>query len=316
MFMTIAVCTWNRAQLLDTTLREMTKLHIPEDVEWEILVVNNNCSDDTDAVIARHAEGLPIRRLFQPEQGLSHARNCAAEAARGELILWTDDDVLVDSEWLAVYADAAREYPKAAFFGGTVNPWFSTKPPAWLERNLSIFSDAYALRQYGDEPFELTTHERLPYGANMATRRAVFDSARFDTTLGRSGGDLISGEETQLFKLLLADGHVGIWAGRARVDHYIGPDRLTLGYLGSYFYGSGRSSIRHALADGRPGQVDRNGLALKHRRQRIKSWRHSFRRNEPWARAFCRSAKLKGKIDELREQNLAPLGSRQGLEAS
>lgn len=315
MFITVAVCTWNRAELLDATLLGMAKLRIPRDVEWELLVVNNNCSDDTDVVIARHAEHLPIRRLFQPEQGLSHARNYAAEAARGDLILWTDDDVRVDSEWLAVYADVARQYPKATFFGGTVNPWFSKKPPAWLARNIAIFSYAYALRQFGDELFEITTDEQLPYGANMATRRTVFNNARFDTTLGRSGDELLSGEETQLFGHLLDEGHVGIWTGRAQVDHYIPPDRLTLGYIKSYFYGIGRSSVRLAIVDQSIGQFDRNRLARQYRKKRRKSWGCSFQRNELWARAFCKSMILKGKIDELRDQDLASLRSWQRFEA-
>ncbi len=305
MFITVAVCTWNRAQLLDTTLREMAKLRIPEDVEWEVLVVNNNCSDDTDEVIARHAEDLPIRRLFQPEQGLSHARNCAAAAARGELILWTDDDVLVDGEWLAAYAQAAREHPEASFFGGTVNPWFSARPPQWLKRNLSIFAGAYALRQYGDEIFEIKAAKRLPYGANMAMRRSVFDTARFDPALGRSGEDLLSGEETGLFDLLLAEGHTGIWVGRARVDHYIPPERLTLRYLKGYYYGSGRSKVRRELHNHNTQLSRGSQLATKHRKQLLKSWLYSIRRNKLWARAVCRSAKLRGMRDELRGQSCA-----------
>ncbi len=91
-----AICTWNRASLLDRTLAEFRLLEIPHGVEWEVMVVNNQCSDSTDAVIARHAAHLPIRRLVEPRPGLSHSRNCAVAAARGDLLVWTDDDVLVD----------------------------------------------------------------------------------------------------------------------------------------------------------------------------------------------------------------------------
>ena len=74
----------------------MRKLQIPDGVDWELLVVNNNCTDKTDEVIARHSEVLPLRRLLELKPGLSNARNCAVEAAQGQLLIWTDDDVLVD----------------------------------------------------------------------------------------------------------------------------------------------------------------------------------------------------------------------------
>jgi glycosyltransferase involved in cell wall biosynthesis len=111
----------------------MRQLRIPANVDWELLVVNNNCTDDTDAVIARHQDALPLRRLFEPEQGLSNARNSAVAVAKGDYILWTDDDVLVSSNWLVEYANAFRSWPDAAFFGGPIEPWFSTEPPAWLK---------------------------------------------------------------------------------------------------------------------------------------------------------------------------------------
>ena len=113
---TVAICTWNRAPLLDRTLVEMRKLRIPPGVEWELLVMNNNCTDNTDQVIARHADHLPIRRLFEPKQGLSNARNCTVRAAEGEFLLWTDDDVLVDPKWLESYVDAVQRWPTASVF--------------------------------------------------------------------------------------------------------------------------------------------------------------------------------------------------------
>src|SRR5437899_2703201 len=103
MRVTVVICTWNRARLLDRTLTAMRRLRIPEATQWELLVVNNNCTDDTDEVIEKHLTHLPIRRLVEPEQGHSNARNRALTVATGDLILWTDDDVEVDPEWLLAY---------------------------------------------------------------------------------------------------------------------------------------------------------------------------------------------------------------------
>src|SRR5262245_53707365 len=86
MILTVAIWTWNRARLLDQTLARMRDLRVPAGGTWELLVVNNNCTDDTDAVIAKHASALPLVRLFEPKQGLSNARNCAVDHARGDLL--------------------------------------------------------------------------------------------------------------------------------------------------------------------------------------------------------------------------------------
>ena len=100
----VVICTWNRAGLLDQTLARMRELHVPAGLAWELLVVNNNCTDDTDAVAARHRGHLPLRPVREPTPGLSNARNKGLAEARGELILWTDDDVRVDPGWLAAAA--------------------------------------------------------------------------------------------------------------------------------------------------------------------------------------------------------------------
>src|SRR5688572_32298959 len=96
---TIAICTWNRSDLLEKTLVHMQQLAVPAGVSWEIVVVNNRCTDNTDEILAKYIGALPLRRVFEDKQGQSHARNAAAVAARGDLIIWTDDDVLVDAQW-------------------------------------------------------------------------------------------------------------------------------------------------------------------------------------------------------------------------
>ena len=107
---TVAVCTWNRARLLDRTLARLRELCIPDGIDWELLVVNNNSTDETEKVLDRHAGHLPLRRLVESKPGKANAANRAAAEARGELILWTDDDVLVDRGWLAAYAGAAARW--------------------------------------------------------------------------------------------------------------------------------------------------------------------------------------------------------------
>ena len=84
---TVAICTWNRAAFLDRTLASFHRLSIPEGVEWELIVVDNNCTDTTPNVVQRHREFLPIYCVSEKQQGHSASRNAAVEAARGELLL-------------------------------------------------------------------------------------------------------------------------------------------------------------------------------------------------------------------------------------
>ena len=81
MDVTVAICTWNRADLLDRTLAEMAALRVPAGLRWELVVVDNNCTDHTDAVAARYAGRLPLRLLHQPTPGKSHAANLALDEA-------------------------------------------------------------------------------------------------------------------------------------------------------------------------------------------------------------------------------------------
>ena len=84
--LTIAICTWNRAAMLDRVLAHMTSLVVPPGVDWEILVVDNNSTDETDAVATKHAAHLPIRVVLESTPGISHARNRGIREARGDII--------------------------------------------------------------------------------------------------------------------------------------------------------------------------------------------------------------------------------------
>src|SRR6516165_2736912 len=121
MFVTVAICTRNRAGSLRRTLESLAALQIPGDLTWEIVIVHNS-TDHTDDVINKYLERLPVRRVLETRAGLSNARNQAVDTAKGEYIVWTDDDVIVDPGWLSAYAAAFRRWPEAAVFGGRIKP--------------------------------------------------------------------------------------------------------------------------------------------------------------------------------------------------
>jgi glycosyltransferase involved in cell wall biosynthesis len=243
MLVTVALCTWNRAGILDRTLGQLRELRIPTGYDWELLVVNNNCTDDTDAVIARHAAHLPVRRLFEPSQGSSHGRNCAIREAKGDLICFTDDDVLVDREWVAEYVRAAQAWPQAAFFGGRIDPWFVEPPPSSIQKYIAAVGNAFALTDMGEGVRPLGPHEN-PCGANMALRTGPARQHPFDPRLGRVKRGLIGDEETNVFERMRGAGYIGVWVGSSRVRHYIPPERANWRFIWDFNYAIGRSATR------------------------------------------------------------------------
>lgn len=236
---TVAICTFNRSVLLEQTLSSLEGLDEPDDLLWELVVVDNNSSDETGEVLKRFAERLPLRSLFEPRAGKSHAANLAVREARGEWIVWTDDDVLIDPGWLTAYADALARHPKAGIFGGPIEPWFEGEPPSWLERAFPEISNAYAALDLGPEEVPLG-HDTYPYGANMALRRDLHLREPFDTAIGPNPETKLRGEEMVLVRRLLSSGERGVWIPAARVRHFIPEERQTVRYLRDYFYSAGR----------------------------------------------------------------------------
>src|SRR4051794_1841821 len=116
MRLTVAICTWNRADLLAKTLGNLCTLDRLPGADWELVLVDNGSTDSTRQVADRFAGRLPLRYVVEPLRGLSNARNRAIREARSDLVVWTDDDVLVGPGWLRAYAGAERQHPDSAFF--------------------------------------------------------------------------------------------------------------------------------------------------------------------------------------------------------
>lgn len=310
MDVTIAICTWNRSNLLDATLARIRQLIVPGELSWEIVVVNNACTDNTEEVLAKYAATLPLRVIFEPRQGQSHARNTAAQAARGELILWTDDDVLVDPLWLTKMTEAAHQQPAYAFFGGPICPWFESQPPQWLVNNWRHFSSAYAIRNLGAEPLDFD-RARLPYGANYAIRRRVQLQFPYNHSLGRVAHGEVRGEESDVLQRMLAANHQGRWVPDAKVDHFISRDRLTLDYLQRFYHGVGQMEvIRQAASESDSRRAVKSRWLLP-RAQLLECWRHVLeclpgQRGKAWSKTVIRSCQLRGRLTGIQTKRNVP----------
>jgi glycosyltransferase involved in cell wall biosynthesis len=302
MLVTVAICTWNRASLLDRTLNEMRDLAVPKGIDWEVLVVNNCCTDDTEEVLERRRSQLPLRKVFESRQGQCNARNTAVSHAGGDLIVWTDDDVLVDSGWLAAYCHAAGRWPDADYFGGPIAPWYESPPPLWIEENVDLLKGMLVVRDLG--PMEdFFAEDDAPFGANMAFRRRIFGNMRFDARLGLVANSSIRGDETALILALRKQGRRGVWVPGAKVRHFVPAARMTRAYLWDWAYGYGRTTVRVAAQQAaRPPQKPSWRMCANRYRHGLRYWVRRALRRRSWASSYYHLAADTGIIDELRSQ--------------
>ena len=138
MTITLILCTYNRCRSLAQALESAAALRLPKPIEWEVLVVDNNSSDQTRHVVEDFRRRYPgrFRYLFEPQQGLSYARNAGVRQAKGDILAFTDDDVTVEPTWLQNLTACLHDGEWAGAGGRTVlaHPF---SPPKWLTRSRS-----------------------------------------------------------------------------------------------------------------------------------------------------------------------------------
>ena len=286
MKISVAICTWNRAELLRQTLRQFTEMIVPDSIDWELIVVDNNSKDNTRSVVRNFEESLPVKYVFESRQGHSISRNTAVDHATGEMIVWTDNDVIVDVDWLAAYARGARDYPEASFFGGKIIPIFESRQPPWLINTWEKCQSVYAARDLGNEEFELIP-DQFPFGANFAVRANVQRNFDFDTSFGRKAGRMLGEDEIGILRRMTEQGHTGIWLPRAKLNHFVTMDRATPQYVGEYFVGQGQANV----LKGRPTMPSKSSafrIALHHRCCYL--LKRNFKQPDEWVSHLIRSS--------------------------
>jgi glycosyltransferase involved in cell wall biosynthesis len=127
----VIIPTYNRAEELRKTLENLSKLSVTQ--EWEVIVVDNNSTDETRDVVAEISKKFPVdlRYLFEGEQGKPAALNSGMAIARGDVIAFTDDDHRFEPDWLHQAAIGLERFG-CDYVGGKILPLFQASSPQWL----------------------------------------------------------------------------------------------------------------------------------------------------------------------------------------
>jgi glycosyltransferase involved in cell wall biosynthesis len=244
MKITVILCTYNRCRSLANALGSLAASEVPESVTWEVLVVDNNSKDRTREVTEEFCRRYPdrFRYLFEPRQGKSYALNAAILEARGHILAFTDDDVLVAPTWLQ-NVTAPLDSGEWAGVGGRILIARELVCPNWL-----TFEGEYnqggvlALFDLDGSAREIS---KPPYGANMSFRKEMFQKhGTFRTDLGRCAESLLSNEDTEFGRRLVESGEHLWYEPSAVVYHAVAENRLKKSYFLKFWYDYGRSQSR------------------------------------------------------------------------
>jgi glycosyltransferase involved in cell wall biosynthesis len=236
--LSVVLATHNGARTLPRTLNAMISVKAPIS-GWNLIVVDNASEDDTASISRAFMSRLPLQVLHHPVRGKNSALNFALEHAVGDFIVFTDDDVVPDEDWLVALEAAANACADYDIFGGHILPCWDRNPPPWI-------LDAVPLGvTYGLTDPALPSGEIYPglvWGANMMVRRKLFDEGlRFDATIGPTKGQYVMGSETDFNLRAGARGHKCWFCPTAKVRHIIRPYQLERRWIMRRAFRFGRS---------------------------------------------------------------------------
>lgn len=235
----VIICTYNRASLLDIVLTKLCK-QIDSSASDEIIVVDNNSSDNTREIVEKYVIKYSfVRYELETNQGLSHARNRGISESKNPYISFIDDDAFPEKDWLYNLKNIFFYYPNISVIGGRIKPHYEVERPDWLKGKLL---DLYSVidRQYSN----IKVNKHKPIGANMAFKREVFSKNKFPINLGRVGNNLLSGEEFFLVNTIKKEGMDYYYSSSVCVSHFIPKERMTKNWVLERFRWEGISLVR------------------------------------------------------------------------
>ena len=242
----VIISTRNRASILPRLFDALAAMPLNADSRWELLMVDNGSTDQTAQVIAaEQTQGrLPVVLVSEPVPGKSRALNRAIGQARGELLVFTDDDVEPEPGWLQAYIDAAAAHPEIDGFAGRVIPRWLGEIPGWLhtEGEFALPRGITNTRDFGLTQ-QMLDPQVIPGGVNTALRaRAVANNGRFREELG-PGTSVPFVEDTEYMGRFRKGGGTFWYVPEALLYHCNIPERMTKAYVCHWMFEVARCQV-------------------------------------------------------------------------
>ncbi|MBW4555250.1 MAG: hormogonium polysaccharide biosynthesis glycosyltransferase HpsE [Trichormus sp. ATA11-4-KO1] len=174
---TVAIPTYNGANLLPELLERLRNQLHTENFSWEIIIVDNNSTDNTAQVVKSYQENwhcpYPLKYCFETQQGAAYARNKAVEVASGKLIGFLDDDNYPAPTWVAAAYTFGEQHPCVGAYGSQIHGELEVEPPENFEK-IACF---LAITERGTEPHQYKLQMKmLPPGAGLVVRKQAWET--------------------------------------------------------------------------------------------------------------------------------------------
>ncbi len=261
----VVVCTYNRCESLKETLRALAGQVPPVGNQLEIIIIDNNSTDATQAVVsqAENDSPYPICYFFEPKQGVSHARNMGIRMAGGEYIAFIDDDETPDPQWVKELHEALITY-SADCVGGPIHLKWYQAPPSWILAHNLQPDLGFIDRGNGIIVADKKADEAFLNGGNIAYRKSSLNQVGlYRSDLGVSGKRLMRGEDSDLVQRFIQGGKKVLYTPKAIVYHRILPDKIKRSYFrrikfrGFWSLSLMSASVTRHVSNGVPGWLVR-----------------------------------------------------------
>lgn len=237
----VIICCFNSSAIIDETLQYLFRQKFFSKLDWEIILVNNASSDNTEEIAIRaftSVNDISYKIVTELKPGLIHAKNKGIQTAQYEYILFCDDDNFLCNTYVQnVFNIMSSDYTIGACGGKGKSLIRGCDEPEWFKK----FSSCYAIgSQIGNEG-----HVRQLYGAGICLRRSalekIYKNGFVSFCTGRKGNTLFAGEDSELIFAIRLSGYKLFADDKLVFQHVISPKRLTEEYLKQMHYGFGIS---------------------------------------------------------------------------
>ncbi|NDW17628.1 glycosyltransferase family 2 protein [Dysgonomonas sp. 216] len=235
------ICSYNREKYIGKTIESVCLLDFKAD-QFELLIVDNNSTDNTEAVCLKMIALYPaidIRYIKETSQGVSYARNRGIKEAKGEFIIFVDDDETIASDYLTKFDGYLNAFPQIILAGTAVLPVYETEKPKWLSHfTLRLVTGYY---DEGNEVKKLEA-KNYPGTGHTIIKKELFERfGYYNTDLGRKGKGLMGAEDKDMMLRLIENNIDCYYLPGMPVYHHIPAEKLTEQFFNELTYSIGKS---------------------------------------------------------------------------
>lgn len=247
MDISVVICTCNRGESLRKVLAGLARQYNVNFISYEVVVVDNNSADNTKQVCEEYLALYPgvFRYIHEGRQGKTFALNTGVRASAGDIIAFTDDDVVIDRMWLLSVKQAFTANPGCKAFGGRVAPVWPDSVPEWIMKEGAFKNIGGAIVEHDLGEMVTGYHVdgvHFPCGANMFFSKDIFTQyGGFNEELNRGVTIIPMLEDIELCRRLLNNNENMSYIPDAVIYHPVAPERLTKKYFRKHAFKSGRA---------------------------------------------------------------------------